>query len=248
MELADRLRDGRAVLAESDKQEANRRDAIYRKALAMGDAPDTIGPDTHEHHFEVDPASGIELCTYCRKSRVATKSDKQEAKSCRTGYYDICHAAKFDGVVCPEDECDIDDGVRVVAKSDKQEAVALDQQTKAQIESLARHSYGGRFAVYMSGDDARALLAHPIASADVRDAELLDWLDAANKPFKMGWCVSVAPAGNVSVRSVIQLDGEITTIRAAIVAAIAANRASEEGVRSEIRSQGLPRLPRSRRV
>ncbi|WP_250467674.1 hypothetical protein [Caballeronia sp. GAFFF2] len=51
------------------------------------------------------------------------KSDKKEAKSCRTGYYDICHAAKFDGVVCPEDECDIDDGVRAVAKRDKQEAM-----------------------------------------------------------------------------------------------------------------------------
>jgi hypothetical protein len=65
----------------SDKQEADMRDAIYRKALAMGDAPDTIGPDTHEHHFEVDPASGIELCTYCRLSRVAAKKAAPLAQS-----------------------------------------------------------------------------------------------------------------------------------------------------------------------
>ena len=54
--------------------------------------------------------------------------------------------------------------------SDKQEAVQIDQQTKAQIESLARHSYGGRFAVYMSGDDARALLAQS-AEQDRIDAQ-----------------------------------------------------------------------------
>jgi hypothetical protein len=65
----------------SDKQEANRRDAIYRKALAMGDAPDTIGPDMHEHHFEVEPSSGIELCTYCRLSRVAANKAAPLAQS-----------------------------------------------------------------------------------------------------------------------------------------------------------------------
>lgn len=33
-------------------------------------------------------------------------------KSCQTGYKDICHAAKYDGVVCADDECDIDSGIR----------------------------------------------------------------------------------------------------------------------------------------
>lgn len=36
----------------------------------------------------------------------------QSPKSCQTGWGDICHMAKHDGVVCPDDSCDIDDGVR----------------------------------------------------------------------------------------------------------------------------------------
>jgi Lar family restriction alleviation protein len=49
-----------------------------------------------------------------------------KGKSCRTGHFDICYAAKHDGVVCPEGECDIDSGVRaspLATPSDKQEAV-----------------------------------------------------------------------------------------------------------------------------
>ncbi|NIE67436.1 hypothetical protein [Burkholderia sp. Ax-1719] len=50
----------------------------------------------------------------------------------------------------------------------------------------------------------------------VSDAARLDWLDATNARFKMGWRVGRAPAGNVSVSTVIQLDGDPTPIRAAI--------------------------------
>jgi hypothetical protein len=82
-----------AAATPSDKQEADRRDAIYRKALAMGDAPDTIGPDTHEHHFEVDPASGIELCTYCRLSRVAAKKAAPLAQSAEQDRIDALEEA-----------------------------------------------------------------------------------------------------------------------------------------------------------
>ncbi|HEX8894420.1 MAG TPA: hypothetical protein VF783_13910 [Terriglobales bacterium] len=35
-------------------------------------------------------------------------------KHCQNGYKDICHAAKYDGVVCADDECDIDSGIRSV--------------------------------------------------------------------------------------------------------------------------------------
>lgn len=49
------------------------------------------------------------------------------------------------------------DATRTAATAPVQ--VQLDAQTRGQLESLARHSYGGRFAVYMSGDDARAILA-----------------------------------------------------------------------------------------
>jgi hypothetical protein len=58
------------------------------------------------------------------------------------------------------------------------------------------------------------------AASEPDDSELLDWLDATNKRFKMGWKVSVAPAGNCSVQSVIFLgNSEPVTIRAAIRAA-----------------------------
>lgn len=60
--------------------------------------------------------------------------------------------------------------------------------------------------------------------ADRRDAQRLDWLDATNARFKMGWDVGVAPAGNVSVKSVIQLGRTPTSIRDAIDAALAAER------------------------
>lgn len=57
------------------------------------------------------------------------------------------------------------------------------------------------------------------------DVSLLDWLDAKNKPFKMGWQVGVAPAGNVVVKSVIYPITEPVSIRSAIRAA----RSSEGG-------------------
>jgi hypothetical protein len=57
------------------------------------------------------------------------------------------------------------------------------------------------------------------ADEAVTDAELLNWLDAKNAPFKMGWRVNAAPAGNVSVGSVIQLGEPLTPIREAIATA-----------------------------
>lgn len=61
------------------------------------------------------------------------------------------------------------------------------------------------------------------AASEPDDSELLDWLDSTNKRFKMGWKVSVAPAGNCSVQSVIFLgNSEPVTIRAAIRAALLA--------------------------
>ncbi|MCY1295577.1 hypothetical protein D9M70_449230 [compost metagenome] len=53
-----------------------------------------------------------------------------------------------------------------------------------------------------------------------KDSERLDWLGAKNAPFKMGWRCGIAPAGNVSLSSAIQLGGEITPIREAIDAAM----------------------------
>lgn len=52
-------------------------------------------------------------------------------------------------------------------------------------------------------------------SALQADAERLDYLDK-NLSMKMGWIVGVAPAGNISITSVIYLGGEPQTIRDAI--------------------------------
>ena len=71
--------------------------------------------------------------------------------------------------------------------------------------------------------DIAALSAPPQHSADIdamRDAARLDWLDATNAPFKIGWRAGIAPRGNVSVGTLIQLGGTITSIREAIDAAI----------------------------
>jgi len=56
------------------------------------------------------------------------------------------------------------------------------------------------------------------------DAERLNWLDANNIPKRLGWKVGTAPAGNVSVSSVLSLGPEPVTIRAAIDAARAEAR------------------------
>jgi|SRR5690625_1069185 len=66
----------------------------------------------------------------------------------------------------------------------------------------------------------KSVLQSPEMQALRKDAAMLDWLDAKNDLFKMGWSVRLAPAGNVSVSSVVQLGGSVTPIRAAINAAM----------------------------
>lgn len=56
------------------------------------------------------------------------------------------------------------------------------------------------------------------------DAKRLNWLDDTNKRFRMGWEVGQAPAGNVSIRTIIT-GGK--SIRDAIDAAMLASRSQE---------------------
>lgn len=57
-----------------------------------------------------------------------------------------------------------------------------------------------------------------------KDAALLDWLDAKNARFRIGWRVGQAPIGNVNVHAIVQLGtGPLTSIRAAIDAAMKEN-------------------------
>ncbi|MFM0163914.1 hypothetical protein PQR39_26305 [Paraburkholderia sediminicola] len=49
----------------------------------------------------------------------------QSSKSCQTGWGDICHMAKHDGVVCPDDSCDIDDGIRAAPAQSGEPVVCI---------------------------------------------------------------------------------------------------------------------------
>lgn len=75
---------------------------------------------------------------------------------------------------------------------------------------------------------AQSQRSQPVAVVPAEQAEdsaMLDWLDKNNARFQMGWRVGIAPAGNASIQSVIQLGGQpLTSIRAAIRAAIGRNR------------------------
>ena len=72
--------------------------------------------------------------------------------------------------------------------------------------------------------------ALPVAVGAGEDAELLDWLDAANLKMRMGWKVGKAPAGNVSVTSIIFLGSEPVPIREAIRAAMTPATPAGKGV------------------
>lgn len=72
----------------------------------------------------------------------------------------------------------------------------------------------------MLHQNGQPILQSPEIQALRKDAEMLDWLYATNLPFRMGWDVRRAPAGNVVVGTVIQLGGVPTPLRAAIEAAM----------------------------
>ena len=69
-------------------------------------------------------------------------------------------------------------------------------------------------------DVEQAVLQSEQVQAWKKDAERLDWLDATNAPFKMGWRFGIAPAGNVHPYTVAQLYGALTTVREGIDAAM----------------------------
>lgn len=64
------------------------------------------------------------------------------------------------------------------------------------------------------------VLKSPEVQALREDAALLDWLDAVNAPFLTGWRTSVTSFGNVTLHTVSQPCGEMSTIRSAIRAAM----------------------------
>ncbi|MCK9554132.1 hypothetical protein [Aquamicrobium sp.] len=66
----------------------------------------------------------------------------------------------------------------------------------------------------------QAVLQSPEVRQAMQDKARLDWLDATNAPFKIGWRFGIAPAGNVQPYTVIQPYGAPTTAREGIDAAM----------------------------
>jgi len=60
----------------------------------------------------------------------------------------------------------------------------------------------------------------PAVQADLRDAELLDWLDERNAPHGLGWEIIQMPAGNVHIHTLTGDKAKFESIRDAIDAAI----------------------------
>lgn len=55
----------------------------------------------------------------------------------------------------------------------------------------------------------------------LKDKARLDFLDSADPRLRLGWSVSAAPAGNLSITSIVELGGSRTMLRQAIDAALA---------------------------
>lgn len=68
----------------------------------------------------------------------------RRAKHCQNGYSDICLASQRDGVICPEDSCDIDDGIRHNHLAARQPVVAVPQGCDACDRTGIRQNDQGR--------------------------------------------------------------------------------------------------------
>lgn len=129
-----------------------------------------------------------------RAASTATATDERRpAKShCQNGG-DVCLAGNRDGICCPEDSCDIDDGVRAAAP---QSGLTVEQ-----IEQVARnHGTGGwqslddmkRFARALLAEQSAAPMAEPVAT--LHDDGHYVWNPKVRKPDgydRAGWSMSV---------------------------------------------------------
>lgn len=66
------------------------------------------------------------------------------AEHCQNGFADICLASQRDGVICPEDSCDIDDGVRRNHLAASQSAASVPQGCDACHRTGIRRNDEGR--------------------------------------------------------------------------------------------------------
>lgn len=107
-----------------------------------------------------------------------------ETMHCQNGRADVCRASQRDGVVCPDESCDIDDGVR--PRDDARgggEAVWIDRNDLEAMQSGRRYK-SVVFAEAFDGD-CIALRTHPTPAAldaESRNAARYLWLrDTASR-------------------------------------------------------------------
>jgi len=106
------------------------------------------GPDEYAEELvnmeEWDEGSGAAHNGYFREENPYPKDVKKwdawnagydaEAKTyghhCQSGHADLCLAARTDGVVCPHDSCDINDGVVILRRNTAKSPTHQTKQTK----------------------------------------------------------------------------------------------------------------------
>lgn len=139
------------------------------------------------------PAPG-EASRMASELRALAAQGGEHARHCQTGHADVCLAAQRDGVVCPADSCDIDDGGRVdhtkaapPSQPVTDEAIEQSLRTPMGLDHTLRDLIRGDTASvgYSKPDVVRALLAalpsQPVALPDglaIR-AKPLEWEEVA---------------------------------------------------------------------
>ena len=128
-------------------------------------------------HYDVKNEVGLSLRDYDQIEAQASVMAAEDARASRQ-----CTRCEYIG------RCDCEP-----KSADTRQGAALsDEQTRAQLEALARHSYGGRFAVYMSGDDARAILSRASSSrAEVEQADLFKDMLQSLEHVESVYCLNV---------------------------------------------------------
>jgi hypothetical protein len=114
----------------------------------------------HQKRITVTPderARLAALASFVLANAVITPAPERTARHCQApgayGFGDICAAAARDGVVCPEDSCDIDEGVRpALTAYEKRIAPILQENARRAADGRGLLGLPGRtLAEYMAG-------------------------------------------------------------------------------------------------
>lgn len=88
---------------------------MNRRALPYRDTHAAPGSQLHAALEAGDKALAERIYQQCERERIALEGPRVIPigdRHCQTGWADFCFASRKDGVACPFDSCDIDDGIR----------------------------------------------------------------------------------------------------------------------------------------